>query len=172
MQSPEALTVLGQMVAQADRVLQPLLDMPLTLLHGDYWEGNLLRDEDGDLVVFDWQSAAIGPGVLDLVVMATTGAWERATLPLPPEAMAERYRAEVAARLGVRWSDTAWSTFWDHALLWRFLQETLSWVAGAPRRAFAPRAAEFERVWLKPVLAAAGRRLAPLYAFDQTLLGL
>jgi aminoglycoside phosphotransferase (APT) family kinase protein len=158
-ESPPGLAVLGQLISQAERVAAPLRAAPFTLLHGDYWEGNLLRDEEGDLIVLDWQLAGIGPGVLDLRVMAANCLWERGRLPVPAEALADQYRREIARVLKVTWTDAEWAALWDCALLWRFLQEILPWAAGVNGRAFAERADRFQAVWLGPVLAAARRRL-------------
>jgi aminoglycoside phosphotransferase (APT) family kinase protein len=140
------------------------------LLHGDYWAGNIVRDEDGDLVVLDWQLAGLGPGVLDLVVFLTTSQWTtrdaaRDTaapppeLPLSPAKLVSRYRREIARLLGLRWSDAEWAELWDHALLWRFLQEMLPWLASVSHAEFLAREQVFAEVWLSPVLAAADRRL-------------
>ena len=127
-----------------------------------------MRDEDGDLVVFDWQLAGLGPGVLDLVVFLTTSQWAARSpsaappeLPLTPAKLISRYRREIARLLGQRWSDAAWAELWDHALLWRFLQEMLPWLATVPHAEFLAREQMFADVWLRPVLAAADRRLAP-----------
>ena len=158
-QSAPVLSTLGQIISQADQVVQPLRALPFTLLHGDFWQRNLLRDEDGDPIVLDWQRAAIGPGLLDLLVLSTNHRWEQGGLPLPEAALAAHYRAELRRCLHVEWSDTEWDQLWDHALLWRFLQETLSWAAGAAPDEFAAHAERFDEVWLQPVLAAAERRL-------------
>ncbi len=160
-QSPQILGTIGQMIFQADQIVQPLRALPSTLLHGDFWAGNIVCDDTGDMVVLDWQLAAIGPGVLDLVVMIKTTEWATGGLPAPAERLAARYRREIAKLLGRRWSDAEWSLLWDHALLWRFLQEMLTWTVSVPRAEFEARAQQFEDVWLRPALDAAGRRLAP-----------
>jgi thiamine kinase-like enzyme len=140
-------------------VVQPLRALPFTLLHGDYWEGNILRDEDGDMIVLDWLLAAIAPGVLDLVVLVTNSLWECDRLPVEPAELVAHYRQSIAASVHVAWSDDDWAVLWDHALLWRFLQEMLNWAASARPEVFARRAERFASVWLEPVLAAANRRL-------------
>src|SRR5262249_31552152 len=138
--SLQTLGTIGQIISQAERVVEPLRASPFTLLHGDYWAGNMVRDEDGELVVLDWQLAGRGPGALDLVAFLTTsqgqprlGAVPPGTappeLPLTPARLISRYRREIARLLGQRWSDAEWSELWDHALLWRFLQEMLPWLA-------------------------------------------
>jgi len=166
--SASILGTLGQIISQADRVVQPLRAAPFTLLHGDFWAGNLLCDEDGDTIALDWQLSSIGPGVLDLLVFVTTSRWDLADLgsglPAPEAELVELYRGEIARCLGVMWSDEEWAELWDCALMWRFMQETLSWLGGVSREVFAARALAFEDIWLKPVLAAAARRLAPVFA--------
>ncbi len=171
--SLQTLGTLGQIISQAEAVVQPLRAAPFTLLHGDFWAGNVVRDVEGDLVVLDWQLAGLGPGVLDLVVFVTTSQWEPRSqieplgsfappeLPLPPPKLISRYRREIARLLGQRWSDAEWSELWDHALLWRFLQEMLPWLASVSHTEFLSREQLFAEVWLIPVLAAADRRLGP-----------
>ncbi|MCC7362555.1 MAG: aminoglycoside phosphotransferase family protein [Anaerolineales bacterium] len=159
--SPQILGTIGQMISQAERLAAPLRALPATLLHGEFWAGNLVRDADGDLIVLDWQLAAIGPGVLDLVVMIKTTEWANGELPAPADRLAARYRREIARLLNRRWSDADWAALWDSALLWRFLQEMLPWSVSVPRAVFAARAEAFDEVWLRPALAAAARRLPP-----------
>jgi len=168
--SLQTLGTLGQIISQAETVVAPLRALPFTLLHGDFWAGNIVQDEDGDLVVLDWQLAGLGPGVLDLVVFLQTSQWQARTaargvfaappeLPLTPAKLVSRYRREIARLLGLRWSDAEWAELWDHALLWRFLQEMLPWLASVSREEFAAREPLFAEVWLRPVLSAADRRL-------------
>lgn len=158
-QSAPILSALGQIISQAEQVVQPLRALPFTLLHGDFWQRSVLYDEDGDAIVLDWQRAAIGPGLLDLLVLSTNHRWAGGDLPVPEAALTAHYRAELARCLHVEWSDDAWDTLWDHALLWRFMQETLAWAAAAPPDEFDAHAARFDAIWLQPVLAAADRRL-------------
>jgi hypothetical protein len=166
--SLQTLGTLGQIISQAEQVVQPLRAAPFTLLHGDFWAGNIVRDEDADMVVLDWQLAGLGPGVLDLLVLLMTSQWESQRgaaappeLPLPQSKLTARYRREIARLLGLRWSDAEWSELWDHALLWRFLQEMLPWLASVSHTEFLAREQLFADVWLRPVLAAADRRLGP-----------
>jgi len=166
--SLQTLGTLGQIISQAEQVVEPLRAAPFTLLHGDFWAGNVVRDEEGDLVVIDWQMAGLGPGVLDLVVFLTTSQWASRSpltappeLPLLPAKLISRYRREIARLLGLRWSDAEWAELWDHALLWRFLQEMLPWLASVSHSEFLACEQLFADVWLSPVLAAADRRLGP-----------
>lgn len=167
-QSAPILGTLGQLISQAEEVVQPLRALPFTLLHGAFDQRILLRDEDGDPIVLDWQLAAIGPGLLDLLVMATRTRWEQGGLPLPEAELTRFYRRELKRCLHIEWTDAEWDLLWDHALLWRFLQETLTELAAAPE-AFAARAGRFDEVWLQPVLAAAERRLKKVVIGQRSL---
>jgi len=113
-------------------------------------------------VVFDWQLAGLGPGVLDLAAFITGSEWERRPLPIARDELIALYRAEMAQRLNVQWTDDHWALLWDSALLWRFTQEMFGWAASAPREEFTARAAAFRDIWLDPALAAAARRLRPV----------
>jgi len=163
--STETLTTLGQIISQADRVVEPLRLAPHTLLHGDFWPGNVALQADGEMVVYDWQLAGIGPGLLDIVTFLTSSRWECGPLPVSDDELRALYREEIAYRIGFRWSEADWQAAWDYALLWRFIQEMIGWVARVPPEVFEARAQPFTEVWLEPVLAAADRRLAPMIAF-------
>lgn len=56
--------------------------LPRSVVHGDAWEGNVVRTVDGDVVLLDFERCSLGPPEWDLVSMAvsrvTTG-WMRAT---------------------------------------------------------------------------------------------
>lgn len=65
-----------------------------TLLHGDYWPGNLLW-QDGQLVaVLDWEDAAIGDPLADLANTRLEILW--ACGPAAMEQFTERYRSMTA----------------------------------------------------------------------------
>ena len=65
--SMTVLGALGQMISQVEQVAAPLRAAPQTFLHGDFWPGNVALQADGEMVVMGWQSAGLGPGILDLV---------------------------------------------------------------------------------------------------------
>lgn len=160
--SLEVLTGLGQILTQVERMAEKLRVAPHTLLHGDFRPANIALQEDDELVVFDWQLVGTGPGVLDLVAFVNACRWERPDLPVDPEQLIAQYRAEMAARVGVQWSDDEWAELMDYALIWRFIQEMLGWAANASADRFAQREAAFRDIWLQPVLEAASRRLRPV----------
>jgi hypothetical protein len=163
--STETLTALGQIISQADRVVEPLRLAPHSLLHGDFWPGNVALQSDGEMVVYDWKLVSVGPVQLDVVALLTSSRWELGALPLAGSEILSLYRQELAQRVHIGWSEDEWALAWDHALLWRFVQTMLGWAAEAPPLVFEARAQAFVDLWLEPVLAAARRRLAPILAF-------
>jgi hypothetical protein len=57
-------------------LVERLLALPRTLLHGDFYPSNILVGE-GRVCAVDWELAAIGPGVLDLAALVS-GGWSAA----------------------------------------------------------------------------------------------
>jgi thiamine kinase-like enzyme len=160
--SLEVLTSLGQMLTQVEAMAEKLRAAPPTLLHGDYQPANIALQDDDEIVVFDWQLAGVGPGVLDLVTFVNAARWHRADLPVSPDELIALYREEIGARVNARWTDAEWTELTDHALMWRFTQELLGWAANASPAEFQTHADRFHDIWLRPVLDAANRRLRPV----------
>jgi hypothetical protein len=63
------------------------------------------------------------------------------------------------SRTGISWTEAAWLELWDHALMWRFLQEWLDLLAVTPGPLLVARADQLDRIWLDPVTQAVARRL-------------
>jgi hypothetical protein len=160
--SLETLTGLGQILTQVERMAERLRAAPHTLLHGDFRPANIALQEAEEMVVFDWQLVGVGPGMLDLIAFVNACRWERADLPVAPDELIQLYRGEMALRVGAQWSDDEWAELMDHALMWRFIQEMLGWVANASPETFAMHEARFRDIWLGPVLEATNRRLRPV----------
>jgi Phosphotransferase enzyme family len=156
---PERVANLAQLTAQADRIARPLLDQPATLLHGDYWPGNIAAAAEGRQIVFDWQMASVGPAVLDLFTFVTKSQWWFGQMPVEAEEIVERYRTELAERAGESWTNAEWIMLWDHARLWRFLQEWVDLLAAMPDALLNANTQALERVWLEPVAGAVAARL-------------
>ncbi len=157
--SPWRIRVMAQLTTEADRVVEPLSDAPSTLMHGDYWPGNILLLADGRQVVYDWQMAGIGPGVIDLLTLVMKSQWTFERLPVTPESLIARYRQGMVACTGTHWSDEEWDRLWDHALMWQFLEEWIDVLAASPDAVLRARAEDLDAVWLRPVSEAVGRRL-------------
>jgi hypothetical protein len=141
----------GSLIQRADDIVAPLREETFTLLHGDYWPGNIARPLDGRQVVFDWQRAGIGPAILDLVgfVQATNMTLRPA---LPMEEAIALYRAEMARRVAPAWDDARFALLWDHALLWLFMTIWLRRLATMSLTEYDLLPPPFERVWLNPML--------------------
>ncbi len=60
-----------------DRAIERLIRLPSTLLHGEFYPSNILVQEtrEGNRIrPVDWETAAVGPGLVDLAAL-TSGAW-------------------------------------------------------------------------------------------------
>jgi len=157
--APEKMQVLKSLTDKAELIIAPLRKEASTLLHGDYWPGNISVMKDGSQIVYDWQLTAIGPAILDLLVFIKKSVWWFDSLPIDEQEIIEYYRKLMERRIGVTWSDEDWERLWEHALMWRFIQEWLDLLAASPDPVLLSRAEQLEKVWLKPVLAAVEKRL-------------
>ncbi len=102
-------------------LLATLNDSPMTLLHGDAGFQNIAVSQDGrQRLWYDWQLAAAGPPVLDLVTFLHPWAYAEASSPLPPEAMVDHYIQALARRGRVIDADRFRRQL-DAAFLWRWL---------------------------------------------------
>lgn len=155
----ERIRLLQRLAERAAQIAEPLRRETSTLLHGDYWPGNLAAMSDGSQVVYDWQLAGVGPGVIDLLVFITKTEWWFGDRPVTRAEMVRIYRQGMERRHQVTWSDEAWEALWDHALMWRFLQEWVDLLAASPPTLWEMQAEQLDQVWLRPVAAAVERRL-------------
>ncbi len=156
---PRRIELYKQLIEKAEQVIAPLISQPSTLLHGDYWPGNIAAAHGRRQIVYDWQLAGVGPGVLDLIVFINKSAWWFDDLPLSQDEMVECYRDNMMRRAGIRWEEDVWSEIWDHALMWRFIQDWIDLLAVTPEPLLLTRAKQLESVWLIPVESAIERRL-------------
>jgi hypothetical protein len=151
-------TLYSILIQLADEIAAPLRAETPTLIHGDYWPGNIARPIDGRQVVFDWQLAGIGPGILDLVGFVQT---TRLLLQpsMPPDEMIALYRHRQAGYNPPGWSDEHFARLWDHALMWVFMATWLGKLATMLPSDYARLHERFYDVWIDPVLNAVERRL-------------
>jgi len=121
-----------------ERVIDCLLALPPTLIHGEFYASNVLVQETGGglrVCPVDWEMAARGPGLLDLAAL-TAGTWteeEKTSLALayhaalPPDGGSRAPRSEFLAALdcchiylAIQW--LGWSPDWspppEHAQDW------------------------------------------------------
>ena len=156
---PERMEILHTLTNKADEVAAPLRKRPRTLLHGDYWPGNISILKDGNQVVYDWQLTAIGPAILDVLVFVKNSDWWFGSLPITEEEIIAHYRKTLESRVSQVWGDDEWDELWDHAMMWRFMQEWFDLLAASPEPVYAASEEQLERVWLTPVTEAVNRRL-------------
>lgn len=127
------------LAARAPRLIEYLLELPATLLHGDFYASNILiQTIEGHLRVcpIDWEMTAIGPGLIDLAAL-TAGKWserDRTAIALAyysalstssdraRPSPAEFLRGLDYCRLYLAWQWLGWSTAWsappEHAQDW------------------------------------------------------
>jgi hypothetical protein len=156
---PPRLELLERLTSNAEMVVAPLRKQASTLLHGDYWPGNISVMRDGSQIVYDWQLAAIGPAILDLLVFIKKSVWWFGALPMDHAEIIRFYRERIRSKIGITWNDEKWQELWDHALMWRFLQEWLDLIEASPEPILEARSTMLETVWLEPVFDAIVRRL-------------
>jgi Ser/Thr protein kinase RdoA (MazF antagonist) len=115
-----------------DRLVEQLVELPVTFVHGEFYAGNVLIGEDSGtprVCPIDWEMAAIGPGLLDLAAL-TGGEWDdewrkgparayRAALPESsglPSAPAEFQAALDCCRLHLALQWLGWAKTWSPPL--------------------------------------------------------
>jgi hypothetical protein len=82
-----------QLFRDYDRVIEHLVALPVTFVHGEFYASNVLVHEEGEglrVCPVDWEMAAVGPGLMDLAAL-TAGGW---TAP-EREALALAYHATL-----------------------------------------------------------------------------
>jgi Ser/Thr protein kinase RdoA (MazF antagonist) len=112
-----------------DRIVEHLLALPATVIHGECYASNVLVEERSDglrVCPVDWEMAALGPGTLDLAALIS-GSWtdqERTALVMaywsalePHAGWSSSPKAFLAAvdasqvHLAVQW--LGWSSEWS-----------------------------------------------------------
>ena len=131
-----------------NRVVDFLLGLPITILHGDYYAANILiQPTDGGLRVcpVDWELAALGPALIDLAAL-TAGKWT----PEEKQAMAMAYRLALPADSSVPTEPNDFLIALDHCRL----QLAVQWLGWAP--SWTPPATQ-QYDWLHEALTVAER---------------
>ncbi len=76
-QPPARARALGRLQARYDGVIEELLALPATVIHGELYASNVLVDTRGPaprVCPVDWELAAAGPGLVDLAALVS-GDW-------------------------------------------------------------------------------------------------
>jgi hypothetical protein len=158
-QNKQITDLFSHLIAYADQISRALQTGPMTLLHGDYWPGNINVHSDGSLTVYDWEKAAIGPPILDLLNFVKASFWWFEPLPISQEEIVDHYRTRIKLANGYIWKQAEWEALWDYAKLWTFMTQWLDLLATIPDSVLESRIEHLETAWLKPVMEAAERRL-------------
>jgi hypothetical protein len=147
----EFIHLLQQLPRYAKVIAATLLELPATLLHGEYWPGNIYIKKDGNIVIFDWQMAAIGPGVLDLLKFVKLSQWWFSPLPLSPVEIIQNYRDGIQKSSGIELNENQWGLLYDYAMLWTFIEDWIDIIAATPYQVLATRFEILNQVWIEPV---------------------
>jgi thiamine kinase-like enzyme len=153
----DLLTAIEETLAALPELSEELHSIPATLLHGDYWPGNIHVHKDGSLTVLDWEQTAIGPGILDLVSFLQNSHWFLDPLPLSDEEMIEHYRMRLRAANGQHWPDADWARQWDAAQQWAFVAGWVDLLATIPDAVLDERLPEMDRLLFTPFKEANAR---------------
>jgi hypothetical protein len=156
---PHLLDLFRRMVTHAPAIVQMLQRAPQTLLHGDFWPGNIHVDQQGRLTVYDWQQTGIGPGMLDLQNFVQTSLWWFNPLPVSLDEIVATYRYNLSEKTGTIWANREWQALMDHALMWIFLVNWLDTLVSTPHPLISTRIEQLEDIWLEPLRAAVRNRL-------------
>jgi len=100
-------------------LLDSLSGTPQTLIHGDYWPGNIAMRRDGP-AVFDWQQVGVGPAAYDLACFHASSRWWFGRLPLTLIEMRSHYMLHLNERLGFKVDRYIFDMGIDAARAWRF----------------------------------------------------
>jgi hypothetical protein len=119
---PDVKDVIYELLENPQPLCNALSRYPQTLLHGDWRQANLglLRGEPTQVILLDWQLAAVAPPAVELArYLGTTSA----LLPISKEAAIAYYQQSLAYRLGDRFEESWWRPQLELGLLGGFLQD-------------------------------------------------
>jgi Ser/Thr protein kinase RdoA (MazF antagonist) len=138
---------LDRLAERYDQVVDHLVALPVTVLHGDFYASNVLVEQTGEdlrICPVDWELAAVGPGLFDLAAL-TAGQWTEAERVVVAMAYYDVHPLSAChsldgpaflealdwcrLHLAVQWLGWApdWSPPAEHAHDWRWASRT-SWV--------------------------------------------
>jgi len=115
--------VVSQGLACYIRCIDWLSALPRTVIHGQFFGQNILLrrgNSDHKIAVIDWETAALGPCIFDLVSL-TSGKWTKEQRQTMWAAYFEQYQAETEQQMD-------WETFCQD-LAPVVLYQALKWVA-------------------------------------------
>jgi hypothetical protein len=151
--------LISHLISNGEVIVSHLNNIPQTLLHGDFWPGNIHIQKDSTLTVYDWEDTAVGPGILDLLYLIQASRWWFNDIPISNEDISNYYRKRIRDLTGFNWSDDQWETDWDFALMWSFLSQWVDLLSNIPNPILISQLPQLEGIWLQPIRKAAIRRL-------------
>ena len=131
-----------------ERVVERLLALPATVIHGEFFASNVMVDESGGrlrVCPVDWEMAAIGPGRVDLAGL-TSGGWTQEE----KDAMARAYYDALPAGSPAK---ADWPGFLEDLEYCR-LAQAVQWLGWSPLWEPPP---EHAQDWLKEAVKTAER---------------
>lgn len=143
-----------------DQIANVLESSPATLLHGDYWPGNILIHQQGGMTVYDWEDAGIGPAVFDLLGFIQGSSWYFSPLPLPAAEIIAHYKSQLANAGAHTYTDDDFNHLWDNAMMWTFVTGWVGHLAKTPNTLLPMRLDALQEVLFTPVNQAVERQLA------------
>lgn len=151
--------LISHLIENVEKISAHLSALPQTLIHGDFWPGNIHIEKDSTLTVYDWEDTAIGPGILDLLHLIQSSHWWFNNLPLSNEELVQYYKQKITQLSGYQWDESQWNLDWDYALMWSFLTQWVDLLANIPNPILISQLPQIEGIWLNPIKQAAIRCL-------------
>ena len=105
MATPAAREIIAGLAADPQPLLDELEAQPATLIHGDLKLANVGIEDDGSIVLVDWQMVMIAPIAVELGWFLVSNV---ASLPLPPEEVIARYRSKLSYAISDAEDDGRW----------------------------------------------------------------
>jgi aminoglycoside phosphotransferase (APT) family kinase protein len=104
-----------------DAVVERLRSLPQTVIHGEFYASNVIV-QGSRVCAVDWETAAVGPGLLDLAALTTGWTGDEYSAIVRAYGDADEEALECCRlQLAVRW--LGWSRDWmppgEHARDWR-----------------------------------------------------
>jgi hypothetical protein len=144
----EAAAFIGWLAERYDSVIERLLAMPVTVIHGEFYASNVLMDirpMQFRICPVDWEMAAVGPGLIDLAGL-TSGNWTVSQ----KNGMARAYHDALPDSSPAK---VEWREFLANIECCR-LHQSVQWLGWAPGWTPPP---EHAHSWLKEALRCAKR---------------
>lgn len=154
----DILPITEKIIQHLDTITEGLRDSPATLLHGDYWPGNILIEPNSRLTVFDWEDAAIGPAVLDLLGFLQGSSWHFSPLPIASSEIIAHYRSRLSSAGAHSYTNQEFEQIWDFAVMWTFVGGWVGRLAKAPEPILPMRLAALEEMVFSPLRQALDRQ--------------